>query len=188
MIPWFHRETLDKSAVGFMLLLIVLLVIFRISPASHKHQQLQRLQGQMKIYGEDTNWYEIYQKWKEEKESKANYVKCLEENIYHEDELYRLVERWQRESRVFGVELIRYIPGAHGQDPEYLYKKVQMVLQGEYLPMLQYLQRMMRTTSFRNVRLVFNKSSLGLQCSLDFEVFMKAGKENGKGIKNTETE
>lgn len=188
MNPGLRRDTFYKSVIGFMLLSTVILMIVWIPPALHKHQQLRHFQKQLETYGEDSNWYEIYQKWKEEKESKANYLRGLEARIYHESELYRLVEHWQQESKSCGIELIRYIPGTQAQDSEYLYKKIQLVLQGDFLPILQFLQRAMQITSYRNVRLVLSRSAGGLQCSLDFEVLMKAGKENGKGIQTSETE
>lgn len=186
MNVWFRRDTFYKMITGLLLLCTALLAVFQILPALHTHQQLRLLQREFN--GENTNWYEIYLHWKEEKERKANYLRSLEVKIAHEENLPQLIEAWQWDARSLQVEWTRYTPGTRRQDSEYVCQKVQMVLRGEYLSLLRFLQRMMRTTSCRNMRLILGTTTSGLQCTMDFELFLKAGKRNGDRMETTQTE
>lgn len=188
MNPWLRREYIYQVAIVFLLVSTACLLVFLIPPGLHKQQQLRALQAHVKADGKGRNGYEIYQKWKEEKERKANYVRDLENSIMYEDELYLLMEHWQRESRSSGVKLMRYIPGSQSNEKEYLYQKMQVVLQGNYPSLLQFLQQITRTTSYRSVGFTFIRITEGLQCTLDIEVLMKVGKRNGKRTQVAKTE
>lgn len=182
MSMWNRHNRPYLLCVVLSLLIFICQVSYLLLPALLHYMDQQNAVQELTLIQSYRKWHENYLQLKEEKDTKANYLKGLESELLYEDELDLLPGIIHQISLVAKTELTRFRPGPVLSEIPYIAQKTQIYLKGSFFQVIHSMQLLQKLQIYQQLNFVIQPHEEQLLCTIDLQLYYKPGKRGGSHV------